>query len=496
MKMETMFKAHDIRCKREMLDGHTSHLLVGSIAQYFQKDLGLDSVVLARDARLGGEALMQIALQVLEAVGMTVFVESDPIGTCQFYYACMTHPDSAGIMITASHNPASYIGMKLVGKDLLSIAANTGIAKIRDYFEQESAPPPKRGGCVVPMDTLQDFIDYSVTLSHLKYQELSGLAVVCEFLHGSYALAISRTLAMLGVQAHLLHPAPDGNFPAGDPNPGIEKSMHQAHAYLCEHPHDLLFAYDGDGDRMDVIYKGRQLSPALVMSIIADECLCLAGEGVDPTFLFDSKAAPPVLCEMARRGKSIKLVKNGHSAIKEMMRTHADVPYLAAVEESAHYYLMMKGNLQTNGQKRYATENTLFFTLVVLKAYHRHPQAFEEARRLQDSFYRRREWSLLIKDEQKRSELVTEIAEKLTQRGAIVVDRNSEGESLGAKLLRFNLPQAYDTGTVLPSSWFQVFQRISQSEDNLLRWEVVASEKSLADEVCLILEAIQDKYKD
>ena len=501
-----LFKAYDIRSKQTNFDEETSEGLCHAIAYYMLHDVKTKSVVLGRDSRLGGEALMQSAIDIFVQSGLTVYLEANPIGSCQFYYACMQHPESGGVMITASHNPGSYLGMKIVAKDVESVSVESGpeggLGKIEFYYEKPLLANQRKGGRIIPLNTMDQFIDYSMRLSNVSSGSLEGLPVVCDFLHGSFGSAVSRALTQCGVDGIYHHLVPNGNFPVGDPNPGIEASMRGTLAYLQEHPTDLCFAYDGDGDRMDLLYKGSQLSPAFVMGIITNELKNMAAPyfgsepaNFEPTFLFDIKASPTLLLKSVLQGKKISLVQNGHSYIKSALVKGREEHVLAAVEESAHYYLQFPQSVGVWDSPKFSTENTLFFTLLVLKAYAANPTLFDDAKRLQDSSWREREWSIMIKEPSKRIALQEAIEELLFKMGATKVTENEQGENLGASLYRFNLPLHYDATAKLQSPWFQVFQRVSQSEDALLRWEVIASDERIGTRVFEEIVKVQQSYR-
>lgn len=501
-----LFKAYDIRSKQSNFDEETSQGLCHAIAYYMLHDVKTKSVVLARDSRLGGDALMQTALDIFVQSGLTVYIEANPIGSCQFYYACMQHAESGGVMITASHNPGSYLGMKIVATDVESVSVESGpeggLGKIEFYYEKPLLANKRKGGKIVSLNTMDQFIDYSMRLSGVSSGSLEGLPVVCDFLHGSFGSAVSRALTQCGVQGVYRHLVPNGNFPAGDPNPGIDASMATTLAYLAENPTDLCFAYDGDGDRMDLLYKGSQLSPAFVMGIISNELKTMFApyfgtdaQSFEPTFLFDIKASPTLLLKSVMQGKKISLVQNGHSYIKSALMKGREKHVLAAVEESAHYYLQFPQNVGDWTSPKFSTENTLFYTLFVLKAYVTDPERFDEAKRLQDSSWRAREWSIMIKEAGKRIALQSTIEELLFKMGATKVTENEQGETLGASLYRFNLPLHYDATAELQTPWFQVFQRVSQSEDALLRWEVIASDERVGQRVFEEIAKVQQSYR-
>ena len=503
---KNLFKAYDIRSKRSNFDAETSRELCHAIAYYMIHDVKTYSIVLGRDTRLGSEELMQTAMEIFIQSGMTVYLELNPMGTCQFYYNCMQHAKSGGVMITASHNPGSYLGMKIVATDVQSVAADCGpkggLATIQTYYEKNLLCNERSGGRVITMNSLDSYIDYSMRLAQVPSRSLENLPVVCDFLHGSNGEAISRALNQSGVNGTYLHLVPNGNFPCGDPNPGSEASLQDTLKFLEAHKSPLCFVYDGDGDRMDLIYKGKQLSPGFVMGLIADELEAMLAsyfvgddQPFNPSFLFDIKANPVLLLNEVAHGKKISLVQNGHSYIKDILHRKQQEQFLAAVEESAHFYLQFPQVVGDWRSPLFASENTLFYTLLVLKVYAQAPYRFDEARAMQDSCWRAREWSIMIKDEEKRFAIQKEVEESILLMGAIKITENEQGESLGATLLRYNLPKTYDEKATLRTPWFQVFQRLSQSEETLLRWEVVASDEETGKKVLEQLLRVQEAYR-
>ncbi len=101
----------------------------------------------------------------------------------------------------------------------------------------------------------------------------------------------------------------------------------------------------------------------------------------------------------------------------------------------------------------------------------------------------------MVKEAGKRNALQNDIEELLFKMGATKVTENEQGETLGASLYRFNLPLHYDGAAELQTPWFQVFQRVSQSEDALLRWEVIASDERIGERVFEEITKVQQRYR-
>lgn len=487
-----MFKAHDIRAKRECFAGEGGRRVAVAVAYYMACVLKADSIVLCRDARLGGETLLEEMVNTCSRAGLVVYVDPNPVGSCQFYNACMLHDAPCGVMITASHNPGSYLGMKLVGPDLSPISMESGLASVaRAYEEGTPLPSATRAGAVKVIDTLTPYIEYSMALAHVGRGELSGLSIACEFLNGSSATAIMVGLGRAGVACTPLHPVPNGNFPLGEPNPGRKESMEEALTFIRTHQVPLLFAFDGDGDRMDLLVDGAQLTLSFVMYSIIEQLKALNPHEEPLAVLFDPKASPIVFNEIAGKGVQIDIVRNGHSAVKHVMRQSRQPRYLCAAEESAHYFYQLPTDPSKPDSRRLAGENTLFYLLLILKAFKENPKVFNEAQALQQSFYRRREWSITIPDGGQRTALLAQIEALMAGMGATRIEHDGSGHSLGAVLYR----RGVDTGTYgLERGWLQLFQRISESEESLLRFEVIAENEAVGLPLVEALLALQGRF--
>ena len=145
-----MFKPYDIRTKIEKLSQENLKRLSEAVAIYYKTILKAPAVVIGRDARLYAPMVVESLCYELRRAGLDVFLNPLPISTCQFYYSCMKHPKFGGIMVTASHNPGSYIGLKLMAPKLFPLADGCGpeggIAKIREiYLSEESIIEEEKG---------------------------------------------------------------------------------------------------------------------------------------------------------------------------------------------------------------------------------------------------------------------------------------------------------------------------------------------------------------
>ncbi len=497
-----MFKAYDIRTKYEALSKENIFDLANAIALYVKRNLKAGSVVLARDARLHSAELMEAMLETLPQYGLEVFVNTMQISTCQFYYMCMEKRESAGIMITASHNPGNYVGFKLIGPGVIPIASGCGpdggILKIREYYEKKEKEETEGKGRITIFQRQEEYVRYSLGLAGIKKDEFKGMKVFAEFLSGSAGTDFAMAMDIAGAEYTPSHIVPDGYFPSGDPNPIIENSIAPAREKMKNGSYDIGFCFDGDGDRMDLMFPdGSQIIPGLNMAAIVPYIKKIFAPVFPQKRLSvyaDVKAIPLALIEIAGKDVDIHIIRNGHSFIKEKLRLNASNGYIAAEEESAHYYMNFPFDLSDASKGFASVENTLFFALLSIKAMKEHREEYERIHELQKNIIRFREWPLMFKDPSKMEMIMDDVEKRMRKEGAAVIKDMDDGSSLDAVLMRINLPSEITAGTELPDSWCQVAERISRSEDAMTRWEVVASSKEICNRINDMIILIAQSY--
>ena len=265
----TMFKQYDIRTRYNVLTSMQKDRLYNAVALYIRDSVKAKSVVIGRDARLNVPELAEGLAAMLRKAGLDVLINPLPITTCQFYYTCMQHRTSAGIMVTASHNPAEYVGLKLVGPGVDPIAfgcgPDNGIAKIKELYEADAKVTEDRHGRLTVINHLYDYIDYCMKLSGVTEGSLKGTKILLEFLNGAAGTEMALAFQKAGADIECRNVAPDGFFRQGDPNPIIEPSIAPARAAMREGEFDFGFCFDGDGDRVDLMApNGEQIVPGQI----------------------------------------------------------------------------------------------------------------------------------------------------------------------------------------------------------------------------------------
>ena len=495
-----MFKPYDIRTKIERLSDGNLSSLSRAVSIYYKRILKAPSVVLSRDARLYDPKVVESLKESLREACVDVLLNPLPISTCQFYYSCMENPLSGGIMVTASHNPGSYIGLKFMAPSLFPLAMGCGpeggITKIKEiYLSDEKIEKGKKGEVKI-INYLDSYITYSMKLAGVEEGSLKGMKILLEFLSGSAGTEVSMAFEKAGAEIEARNLVPNGLFPGGDPNPIIESSIAPARKAIREGDFDLGFCFDGDGDRLDLMYKdGRQIVPGMNMALIAPKLLEIY-KGEKKDFYADVKAIPISLLEMAKSGARIHIIRNGHSFIKAKLRENCDKGYFASEEESAHYYMNFPYDISDHTKGYAAVENTLFFALLTAKTYKENPEEYERVHKLEENLFREREWPLICEAAPEiMPELMERVEKRMKELGAVIIKEMDDGSDLDATLMRFNLPVVFDSHTNLDGIiWAQVAQRISRSEDAMCRWEVVSNNKEECARLNGEVKKITDEY--
>ncbi len=473
----SMFRAYDIRTPAADLPDALAERLALAEAVYYREVLGASGVLVARDARASGPRYQQLAVDAYARSGLEVVVVPHVASTCMFYFAAMSFPQYAGVMIGASHNPAGDTGRKILGPGARSIAENIGpkggLDCIKAFYTEGRTCLSGSRGRIIAHNPTEAYVDYSMALAGVKHGGLSGLPVLHDYLNGAAGPEMMLAFGAADARLTPLHFAPDGTFPLGDPNPVKQTSIQAGLAELARGDYRLATFFDGDGDRIDFYQgDGAYLSSSFVYAALLPEIrmgVQSPGAGVYACL----KSNPLALIEMARTGVTTSVIRNGHSQIKNAL---AENPVMfGAVEESAHFY----GAFQHKGE-HYCLENTLYVALLAARIWQDDPARFDRLFALQATTAREREWGYKFPDDTVRQAALDAVEAHFSKTGAQACSRMDNGYDLEATLMRRGLPFDINANTDLSPDWLQVCQRISQSEDGLARWEVSAARPELA----------------
>jgi phosphomannomutase len=351
-ELTEIVKANDIRgLVGPQLNDRTARALGSAFARAVlvsNPDGPPGRVLLGHDMRASSPALVEAFADGVTGEGADVV----QIGLCStdgLYYASGAL-DAPGVMFTASHNPASYNGMKMCRSGARPIGLDSGLAEIRDLAQAlldhpvwgtDRAPAPVVRGEITSQDTLLGYARHLRSLAPLPTDR--KIKIVVDAGNGMAGLTVPAVLGeALGLPALPLEIVPlyfelDGDFPNHEANPLDPANLRDLQRAVPAHGADLGLAFDGDADRCFVIdERGEPVSPSAITALVAArEIAKEQAAGRRPTVIYNlitSRSVPEVIAEHGARAIRTRV---GHAFIKVQM-AKADAVF--GGEHSAHYY--------------------------------------------------------------------------------------------------------------------------------------------------------------
>jgi phosphomannomutase len=324
----TCFKAYDLRGRIPTeLNDDVAYRVGRGYAQF----LNPKRVVVGRDIRLSSAGLTDALCRGLTDSGVDVY-DIGICGTEGVYFA--TFNDAAadgGIMVTASHNPSDYNGMKFVRESSKPISGDNGLKDIREFAERGEFPTPARLGVRHRVDTMKAYIAH--LLSYVDVEKLKPLKIVVNAGNGGAGLIIDQLEPRLPFQFIKVHHEPDGHFPNGIPNPMLEENRAPTIAAIRAHQADLGIAWDGDFDRCFLFDEhGGFIEGYYIVGLLAAALLKGHPGG---NVVHDPRLTWNTIEIVEAAGGAAVLSKSGHAFIKQRMR---EVDGVYGGEMSAHHY--------------------------------------------------------------------------------------------------------------------------------------------------------------
>ena len=325
-----VIKAYDIR---GLVGAELDESFVAEVGAAFARlmaDEGADRVAIGRDMRDSSPALAAAFAGGVTGQGLDV-VRIGLASTDQLYFASGLL-DCPGAMFTASHNPASYNGIKLCRAGAKPVGADTGLSRISDDVIAGVPGHRPTPGAVSDRDVLGEYADFLHSLV-----DLSGLRPLRVAVDAANGMAGHTAPAVLGgLTAITLEPLYfelDGTFPNHEANPLDPANLVDLQAHVRRTGADIGLAFDGDADRCFVVdERGEPVSPSAVTALVAARELEREIGATVIHNLITSRAVPELVSE---RGGTPVRSRVGHSYIKELM---AQTGAIFGGEHSAHYY--------------------------------------------------------------------------------------------------------------------------------------------------------------
>jgi phosphomannomutase len=329
-----IFKAYDIRgLYGAEMDETTAHAIGRAFARVLARLRGKRAdelrVGLGRDMRLTAPAMAAALREGLIGEGATV-LDAGMVATEMLYHLVGSRQLDGGAMVTASHNPKAYTGVKLVREGALPLSGDAGIGDVRDEIAAGLGETPG-GGSVEQVDVWDEY--HSHALSFIDPANVKPMKVVVDGGNGMAGPMVGPILEKLGLDLEEMYFEPDGEFPDHEPNPLLEENRRMIMERVTAAGADLGIAWDGDADRCFFIdASGEFCDGDFVCALLARAAL-LKNPGA--TILYDPRSSRAVPDLVAAEGGRSDLSRVGHAFFKARMREEGAV---FGGEVSGHYY--------------------------------------------------------------------------------------------------------------------------------------------------------------
>ena len=321
------FKAYDVRGRiPDQLNADVAYRIGNATAEY----LGAKSIVLCRDIRHSSDELAAAVAKGLTEAGCDV-LDIGIGGTEMVYFGTSELGADGGIMVTASHNPADYNGLKMVREESKPISGDTGLEDIRKIAEGDERQLADARGEHRKVDVADAYI--RKLLSFVDMAALTDLKIVINAGNGAAGPTLDRIEPHLPFEFIKVHHEPDGDFPNGVPNPMLVENRAPTIDAIRAAGADLGIAWDGDFDRCFFFDEnGRFIEGYYIVGLLAQSML---GEHPGEAVIYDPRLVWNTVETVAALGGRPVQSKSGHSFIKEIMRRENAI---YGGEMSAHHY--------------------------------------------------------------------------------------------------------------------------------------------------------------
>ena len=322
------FKAYDVRGR---VPGELNEGLAFKIGQAFVTFLKAGRVVVGCDIRLSSNDLVSALSQGLVYGGAEV-LDIGLCGTEEVYYATGALDADGGIMVTASHNPAEYNGMKFVRSESKPISSDTGLVEIQKIVNDGSFIKGSAPGAIHETNIRNKYVEH--ILSYIEPDLLQPIRAVVNAGNGCAGPVIDLLEKRLPVTLIKLQHEADGSFPHGVPNPLLPSNRENTARAVIKEKADIGIAWDGDFDRCFLFdEKGTFIEGYYLVGLLAQAML--QGRSGQQKIIHDPRLIWNTREIVSREGHVPIMARTGHAFIKDTMR---DMDAIYGGEMSGHHY--------------------------------------------------------------------------------------------------------------------------------------------------------------
>jgi phosphomannomutase len=325
----SIFKAYDVR---GLYPSQLHAELARRIGRAFVDYLGASRIAVGRDARASSPELSEAFIRGAGSQGCHV-TDIGVVGTDMMYFHAAKNALDGGAIITASHNPKEWNGIKLVRKGALALSGDAGIKEIKDALVAgRYADTPANPGPAPAREAIRE--DYARhCLSFIDPRNVRPLKVVLDTGNGMGAIGAEAILKPLPLEQIRMYFEVDGTFPNHPADPLVEENRREIMERVVAEKADLGIAWDGDADRCFFIDDTGQFVPGDFVTTLLGELFCRKQQGAK--IVYDVRASRAVADRVTAAGGTALMHRVGHAFIKRRMR---DENAIFGGEVSGHFY--------------------------------------------------------------------------------------------------------------------------------------------------------------
>jgi phosphomannomutase len=321
-----VFKAYDVR---GLYPGELDEAGAEAIGRAYVEQFEPRRIAVGRDMRLSSPTMQEALMRGAASAGADV-LDLGLVGTEMVYFAVGSLGLEGGAMVTASHNPKDYTGMKLVRRGALPVGGESGLLDVRDRALAD-AHPGDAAGAIESYDIWPAYVDR--VLSFVDVAAIKPLRVAIDAANGMAGTMLPPVLKRLPVETVRCYFEPDGSFPNHEPNPLLPENRDVIVRKTLEERADLGVAFDGDADRCFFVDDTGEFVPGDFVTALFAESVLEKEPGAK--IIYDVRASRAVPDTIERAGGAPLVNRVGHAFIKARMRKE-DAAF--AGEVSGHYY--------------------------------------------------------------------------------------------------------------------------------------------------------------